>query len=60
MNAARSIQATIVKGFSSYKVTVVCRENGTARQLVSRDVSSRSEAECVARAFASQNDFPWH
>jgi len=39
---------------------VALKENGHARVLTEKTVESYAEAETVARAFASQQGFPWH
>ena len=56
----RSCQATITKGFNGYTVTVTIHEAGELRVLVDKTVESYHEAETIARAFSSQQGFPWH
>ena len=56
----RSCQATIVKVFNGYAVTVTIREAGELRVLVDKTVESYHEAETIARAFAAHHGFPWY
>jgi hypothetical protein len=56
----RSCHATITKGFAGYAVAVSLKEDGRTRVLTYKTVESYAEAETVARAFASQQGFPWH
>lgn len=56
----RSCQATIIKNLDGYTVTVFLKENGHTRLLAEKTVDSYAEAETVARAFSSQQGFPWY
>ena len=57
--ALRSCQATIIKVADGYTVTVSLRENGRAGALEESTVDTFADAEAVAKAFASQQEFPW-
>jgi hypothetical protein len=56
---ARSVYATITRIVGGYTVTVAMRETGRTRVLVEKTVDSHFAAETVARAYATQNNFPW-
>ena len=56
----RSAQATINKGADGYTVTVSLKDGGRTRAASEGTVDSYTEAETVARTFASQLDFPWY
>ena len=56
----RSCQATILKGIKGYAVTLTIREDTQVRVIVDKTVESHHEAVTIARAFASQQGFPWH
>ena len=43
-----------------YRVTVSITENESTRELITRTVPSRFEAETIAKAFASHYGVPWH
>jgi hypothetical protein len=55
----RSCQATIIKVADVYTVTVSLREDGHTRVLAESTVDTCTDAETVAKAFASQHEFPW-
>ena len=57
--ALRSCQATIIKVADGYTVTVSLRENGRAGALEESTVDTFADAEAIAKAFASQQEFPW-
>ncbi len=59
MNYARIAQATFSKSDRGYKVTLVVREDGRARNLVENEVASLAEAETLARAYAATHGAPW-
>ena len=56
----RSCQAIIMKGFKGHTVTLTIHEDTQVRVIVDKTVESYREAETIARAFASQQGFPWH
>jgi len=56
----RSCQAIIMKGFNAHTVTLTIHEDTQVRVIVDKTVESYREAETIARAFASQQGFPWH
>ncbi|CEF49361.1 unnamed protein product [uncultured bacterium] len=56
----RSCQAVILKGFKGHTVTLSIHEDTQVRVIVDKTVESYHEAETIARAFASQQGFPWH
>ena len=60
MNHGRKIHASIAKLRDGYRVTVSITENENTRELTTRTVPSRFEAETIARALASHYDVPWH
>jgi hypothetical protein len=57
---ARSCRATILKGIKGYAVTLTIHEDTQVRVIVDKTVESHHEAVTIARAFASQQGFPWH
>jgi hypothetical protein len=57
--ALRSCQATIIKVADGYTVTVSLRENGRPGALEESTVDTFADAEAIAKAFASQQEFPW-
>jgi hypothetical protein len=56
----RSCQATIIKVADGYTVTVSLKEDGRTRGVAESTVDTYSDAEAVAKAFASQQEFPWY
>jgi hypothetical protein len=54
----RSCQASIVKMAHGYTVMVALEETSHIRMLSESPVDSYAEA--VAKAFASQHEFPWY
>ena len=56
----RRCQAIIPKGFKGHTVTLTIHEDTQVRVIVDKTVESYREAETIARAFASQQGFPWH
>ena len=56
----RSCQAIIMKGFKGHIVTLTIHEDTQVRVIVDKTVESYREAETTARAFASQQGFPWY
>jgi hypothetical protein len=56
----RSCQAIIMKGFKGHTVTLTIHEDSQVRVIVDKTVESHHEAVTIARAFASQQGFPWH
>ena len=56
----RSCQAIIMKGFKGHTVTLTIHEDTQVRVIVDKTVESYREAETIARAFASQQGFPWY
>ena len=54
----RSCQATIIKVADGYTVTVSLKEAGRTRMLAESTVDSYADAETVAQAFPSQDEFP--
>ena len=58
--AQRSCQATIMKGFKGHTVTLTIHEDTQVRVIVDKTVESHHETETIARAYASQQGFPWH
>ena len=55
----RSAQATINKTADGYEVTVSLKDGGRTRAASEGTVDSYTEAETVARTFATQLDFHW-
>jgi hypothetical protein len=53
MIQGRKIHALIATLRDGYRVTVSITENENTRELIARTVSSRFEAETIAKAFAS-------
>ena len=60
MSQERKIHALIAKLRDGYRVTVSVTENKETRELITRTVPNRFEAETIAKAFASHYDVPWH
>ena len=56
----RRCQAIIPKGFKGHTVTLTIHEDTQVRVIVDKTVESHHEAETIARAYASQQGFPWH
>jgi len=56
---ARNVYATITRIVGGYTITVAMRESGRTRTLVEKTVESQFAAETVARAYATQINFPW-
>ena len=56
----RSAQATIKKVADGYEVTISLIEAGRTRAAAESVVDSYTEAETVAKTFASQQSFPWY
>ena len=56
----RSAQATIKKVTDGYEVTISLIEAGRTRAAAESIVDTYTEAETVAKTFASQQDFPWY
>ena len=56
----RSAQATIKKVADGYEVTISLIEAGRTRAAAESVVGSYTEAETVAKTFASQQSFPWY
>jgi hypothetical protein len=56
----RSCQATILKVADGYTVMVALEEGSRLRMLSESSVDSYADAEAVAKAFASQHEFPWY
>ena len=56
----RSAQATINKIADGYEVTISLIEAGRTRAAAESVVGSYTEAETVAKTFASQQSFPWY
>jgi hypothetical protein len=52
----RKIHVLIAKLREGYRVTVFMTENKETRELLTRTVPSRFEAETIAKAFASHYD----
>jgi hypothetical protein len=49
-----------MKGFKGHTVTLTIHEDTQVRVIVDKTVESHHEAETIARAYASQQGFPWH
>jgi hypothetical protein len=60
MNHGPKIHALVAKLRDGYRVTVSMTENKETRELITRTVPSRFEAETIAKAFASHYDVPRH
>jgi hypothetical protein len=60
MRNGRKIRASISEQRDGYRVTVSISERNRTRELVTRIVASRFEAETIAKAFALFHDVPWH
>jgi hypothetical protein len=56
----RSCEAIFTKVAHGYTVTVSLREDGRTRALSESTVATFADAEAVAKAFASQHEFPWY
>jgi hypothetical protein len=56
----RSCQAIFTKVADGYAVTVSLKENGRTRALAESTVATFADAEAVAKAFVSQQEFPWY
>ena len=56
----RTCQAIFTKVADGYTVTVSLKEGGQTRSLAESTVDTFSDAEAVAKAFASQHEFPWY
>ena len=56
----RTAQATINKVADGYTVTVSLKDAARTRAASEGTVDSYTEAETVAKTFASQLDFPWY
>jgi hypothetical protein len=54
------IHASIAEHRDGYKVTVSMLQDKQMRELVTRTVPSRREAETIAKAFASLHGVPWY
>jgi len=60
MRNGHKFHASISEQQDGYRVTVSITENKKTRELITRTVHSRFDAEAIARAFASLHDVPWH
>jgi hypothetical protein len=56
----RNCQAIFTKVADGYTVTVSLKEDGRTRALAQSTVDTFADAEAVAKAFASQQEFPWY
>jgi hypothetical protein len=56
----RSCQASIVKVADGYTVMVALEGTSRIRMLAESCVDTYEDAEAVAKAFASQHEFPWY
>jgi hypothetical protein len=54
------IHASIAERRDGYMVTVSITEDNQTHELVTKTVPSRSEAETIAKAFASLHGVPWY
>jgi hypothetical protein len=54
------IHASITERRDGYRVSVSMTEDRQTRELVTRTVPSRGEAETIAKAFASHHGVPWY
>ena len=54
------IRASITERRDGYRVTVSMTQDRQTRELVTRTVPSRGEAETIAKAFASLHGAPWY
>jgi len=54
------IHASITERRDGYRVTVSMNQDKHTRELVTRTVPSRREAETIAKAFASLHGVPWY
>ena len=57
---SRSCEVHIIKVAERYTVKVSLQDDGRTRALAESIVDSYSDAEEVAKAFASQLEFPWY
>lgn len=60
MGDSRSCQASFTKVPDGHAVTVSLKEDGRTRVLFESTVNGYADAEAVAKAFASQQEFPWY
>ena len=54
------IHASITERRDGYRATVSMTQDRQTRELVTRTVPSRGEAETIAKAFASLHGAPWY
>jgi len=60
MRNGHKFHASISEQRDGYRVTISITERKRTRELITRTVPSRFDAETIARAFASLHDVPWH
>jgi hypothetical protein len=56
----RSCQATFTKLANGYTVEASLKEDRRTRAIAESTVATFADAEAMARAFASQHEFPWY
>ena len=60
MRNGHKFHASISEQRDGYRVTISITERKRTRELITRTVPSRFDAETIAGAFASLHDVPWH